>query len=321
LLAELKGRKSEVIDALRKDQGSNDAAFDSQKVGYVLVLKHGFLSCFWKGSVGPTSSVVRSMTEAWCASMPNAIGYVLEILGRGGLMMAIDLLPLVAFIRWSRTEARRIGGITEGKEQQEAWEHYEHWCSRFDSLPEMIKAKALDFADPYNPFNPANRPDARVPVVLPDVDGLGLWMAHRAGDLDVVGCGDDQYAALEDLGRLPPEGFHRSRVAGVEVVNHKGFSERVRFKYELIELKRENRIPLAVSHSCSLRFNPTSDLTKAVEGILGRTLEPDEPESVWDLERLVGLPVDIVVKHRVSSAGDPYSVVETFPAKNRSKMG
>ena len=119
---------------------------------------------------------------------------------------------------------------------------------------------------------------------------------------------------------LPPEGLHQAIVASVEEVHHEEYGDQVRFRFDLVELKQEDGNPMMVFRSCSFNFSPTSKLTKSVEGILGRALTSDEAEGGFDLETLVGLPVNIVVKHRRNAGGNTYAVVETIIHRDEAKL-
>ncbi len=167
--------------------------------GYILTLRDGKLSCRWQGACDPTTPVVRSIRNEWFAQMPGATERVLQGTDPQRSTVVLPLLLLDAFLLWARLEALKIAVIECAAQKLTALEKFEYWLERFDRLPDMIKAKAVDFADPYNPFNPANYPDPGLSVVLPDPGRNGHWVARKAGEMEPTGEGEDQGRALQDL--------------------------------------------------------------------------------------------------------------------------
>jgi hypothetical protein len=69
-------------------------------------------------------------------------------------------------------------------------------------------------------------------------------------------------------------------------------------------------MPIRVFTEASNTLTRKSKLRKFVEGILGRTLTKEEVQG-FDLETLIGLECQIVVKHEQGADGNIYSRVET----------
>lgn len=111
---------------------------------------------------------------------------------------------------------------------------------------------------------------------------------------------------------LCPAGVYKAHVANVEVSTHPEFGERVQFSFDLADKFREDGSPFRVFRSCSFKLTPKSTLTGIVGDILGRKLTNEEAEEGFDLESLLGMPVQVVVKHRTSESGSPYATVDTI---------
>ena len=111
---------------------------------------------------------------------------------------------------------------------------------------------------------------------------------------------------------LAPEGVHRAYVAQIEAVDHEEYGPRIQFSFDLKDLHQEDGEPIRVFRSCSAKLTPKAALTGVVQDVLGRPLSKEEAEDGFDLEGLVGYPVQIVVKHKMSTTGNAYCVVETI---------
>jgi len=111
---------------------------------------------------------------------------------------------------------------------------------------------------------------------------------------------------------LPPEGVYDAIVADIETESHEEYGERVRISMDLIEHFQEDGNRTRVFKSCSFNFTAKSALTSAVHDILGRQLTDEEIYDGFDLGRLADYQVQIVVKHKMSAAGNAYPVVDTI---------
>ncbi|MGE5445261.1 MAG: hypothetical protein ACM3SR_11785, partial [Ignavibacteriales bacterium] len=72
----------------------------------------------------------------------------------------------------------------------------------------------------------------------------------------------------------------------------------------------DDGMPIRVFTEAGNTLTRKSKLRKIVEGILGRTLTKEEVQG-FDLETLIGLDCQIVVKHEEGLDGNTYSRVET----------
>lgn len=111
---------------------------------------------------------------------------------------------------------------------------------------------------------------------------------------------------------LAPEGVYLTQVGSVTSEDHEEYGPRIQFAFPLEDLADEDGRPVVVFRSCSNKLTPRSALRGIVEGILGRKLTEEEVYNGFDLESLVGLPVQIVVKHKVSAQGNTYGIAETI---------
>lgn len=111
---------------------------------------------------------------------------------------------------------------------------------------------------------------------------------------------------------VAPEGVYAAMVKNVEAVDHDDYGERIQFSFDLEGQFQDDGTPMRVFRSCSYKLSPNSALTGVVKDILGRSLSDDEAYGGFDLENLIGLPVQVVVKHKVSATGNSYAVVDTI---------
>ena len=92
---------------------------------------------------------------------------------------------------------------------------------------------------------------------------------------------------------LAPEGVYLTQVGSVTSEDHEEYGPRIQFAFPLEDLADEDGRPVVVFRSCSNKLTPRSALRGIVEGILGRKLTEEEVYNGFDLESLVGLPVQI----------------------------
>jgi len=111
---------------------------------------------------------------------------------------------------------------------------------------------------------------------------------------------------------LAPEGIFSGQVVNVELINHEEYGARILFSFDLEDQFQEDGTLMRVFRSCNYKLTPKSALTGVVEDILGRPLVDGEAYDGFDLECLIGKPVQLVVKHKVSAAGNTYAVVDTI---------
>lgn len=111
---------------------------------------------------------------------------------------------------------------------------------------------------------------------------------------------------------IPPEGVYDAVIADIGTETHEEFGERVRISIDLLQHVQEDGQRTRVFKSCSFNFSAKSALTAAVRDILGRQLTEQEIYGGFDLGRLEGYQVQVVVKHKTSSAGNVYAVADTI---------
>lgn len=110
--------------------------------------------------------------------------------------------------------------------------------------------------------------------------------------------------------RLCPMGAHKAKVEKIELKHHPEWGERVLFIFLLVGRAWDDGMPIRVFTEAGNTLTRKSKLRKIVEGILGRTLTKEEVQG-FDLETLIGLDCQIVVKHEEGLDGNTYSRVET----------
>ena len=115
---------------------------------------------------------------------------------------------LVRFVRAMEEKARELAAMEAGQEEMD--DFYAR-CAHFDALPEDVKVAAIEEAHKQEeePEAPPVRRPMRVnhigpsfPVVLPEE---GRYTAHRAGKVDLIGYGETQLEAIDDLERQEQE--------------------------------------------------------------------------------------------------------------------
>lgn len=110
--------------------------------------------------------------------------------------------------------------------------------------------------------------------------------------------------------RLCPVGVHKAKVEKIEPKHHEQWGERVLFTFLLNGNAYDDGTSIRVFTEASNTLTRKSKLRKIVEGLIGRTLTKEEVQG-FDLETLVGLECQIVVKHEQGADGNIYSRVET----------
>jgi len=107
-------------------------------------------------------------------------------------------------------------------------------------------------------------------------------------------------------------GLHAAAVKNVELFVHESWGERVRITFETALLGAEGQ-NLSVFHEASLNLSPLSKLSGIAESLLGRQMTEAERENGFDVESLIGIGCEIVVKQRTSEkTGNAYSVVDAI---------
>ncbi len=148
---------------------------------------------------------------------------------------------------------------------------------------------------------------------IPDVENIErfLWSNKAIGNL--TGKGGDivmPLIAKAPERRLCPMGAHKAKVEKIEPKHHEQWGERVLFILLLVGKAWDDGMPIRVFTEASNTLTRKSKLRKIVEGILGRKLTKEETQG-FDLETLVGLDCQIVVKHEEGVDGNIYSRIET----------
>jgi hypothetical protein len=148
---------------------------------------------------------------------------------------------------------------------------------------------------------------------IPDVETIEgfLWSKKAVGNLTGKGGETDMpLIAKAPERRLCPMGAHKAKVEKIEPKHHEQSGERVLFTFMLDGRAWDDGMPIRVFTEASNTLTRKSKLRKIVEGILGRKLTKAEVQG-FDLETLVGLECQIVVKHEEGLDGNTYSRVET----------
>lgn len=110
--------------------------------------------------------------------------------------------------------------------------------------------------------------------------------------------------------RSCPIGAHKGKVEKIEPKHHQEWGERVLFTFLLDGKAYDDGKAIRVFTEASNTLTRKSKPRKIVEGILGRKLTKEETQG-FDLETLVGLECQIVIKHEEGIDGNTYSRVET----------
>lgn len=119
--------------------------------------------------------------------------------------------------------------------------------------------------------------------------------------------------------KLIPQGTHISRVVGFihvgtvdeEYMGEKKKMNKIRLTWELPEelqvfKEEEGPQPTLLSQEYTLSMGSKSNLRPIVEGIIGTSLTDDEAYS-FDVEKLVGMPCLLSIKHGTSKKGVTFS--------------
>lgn len=121
-----------------------------------------------------------------------------------------------------------------------------------------------------------------------------------------------------------PEGTHIARLyslvdLGTQETEWQGVTKwihKVRFTFELpLETREFDGVqkPLVISNEYSLSFGDKANLTKIVEGMLGRKLTEKETQEGIDLKTLVGKSCMVNVIHKETSKGVYANIASVVP--------
>jgi hypothetical protein len=123
---------------------------------------------------------------------------------------------------------------------------------------------------------------------------------------------------------LASEGVHRARLEQIKdldpALNSKGEEhQRIRFIWSLEDQVNSSNYAFRVFQTFNLSLHPQSFLSRAIFDITGR-----EPGREFDLDSLVGVEVELVIKHNSGDDGRVYANVRTIlraPDRGRSGRG
>jgi hypothetical protein len=111
---------------------------------------------------------------------------------------------------------------------------------------------------------------------------------------------------------LPSQGVHRARLEQIKdldpALNSQGEEhERIRFIWSLEDQVNSSNYAFRVFQTFNLSLHPQSFLARAIFDISGR-----EPGREFDLDSLIGVEVDLVIKHNSGDDGRVYANVATI---------
>jgi hypothetical protein len=111
---------------------------------------------------------------------------------------------------------------------------------------------------------------------------------------------------------LASEGIHRAQLKEIKDLDPAPDSrgeehKRLRFIWELKDQMTSFGGPIKVFQTFNLSLHPQSFLSRAIFDITG-----GEPGREFDLDRLIGVEVDLVIKHNAAPDGRVYANVATI---------